>query len=179
MMLGKPNDAISCRMYGKRKHHIIAKEHRFCEPDTTLTFCSRCEIMQHKGDEIMDHAAIPEWYWRGGLHDAQIIGVDAVVLDYDWTLPNPDRNYLLLRLDASNAMFDVRAKEIRVYNYKVLSTDVALEDLPESWWKWDKLSEENGKYILDIYAEKFRPRRQRLSFRIRFDRAEVIRDITI
>lgn len=129
--------------------------------------------------EIILNKNCPEWYWRSGLHDAQIVGVEAMMLDYDYTQPHPDRNYLALRLDASNAMFDVRAKEIRLYNYKVLSTDVALEDLPESWWKWDKLSEENGKYILEIYAEQFRPHRQQLSFQIRFDRAEVLRDKTI
>ena len=110
--------------------------------------------------KIMLDKNCPEWYWRSGLHDAQIIGVDSFALDYDWTLPDPDRNYLALRLDASNAMFDVRVKEIRLYNYKVLPKDLDLGILPESWWKWDKLSLENEKYILEIYAEKFRSHRQ-------------------
>ena len=116
--------------------------------------------------------AFPDWYWSRGLHDAMIVGTAEIALDYDYTERDPDRNCFVLRLDAEQAMFDTSVKEIRLYNYKILSPDVKLDAHSGAWWIWDRLCRENRKYVLEIRVGE--PSRQ-FSFVIRFDRAEVVR----
>ena len=62
----------------------------------------------------------PDWYWKSGLHDAFIIGVETYEFPFDYNKyavqkNQYDRNMLLLKIDAKGAMFDFRIKEIRFF----------------------------------------------------------------
>ncbi len=126
----------------------------------------------------------PEWYWKKGLHDAFVVGVEAYEFPFDYNQSagqksRYDRNVLTLKLDAKGAMFDFCVQEIRFFNYKILPesfdlTSIDLTGKRKMWWLADKLTEENGHYVLDIlldatsYPESFH-------LKLRFDRAEVDR----
>lgn len=124
----------------------------------------------------------PAWYWEKGLHDACIVGVETYEFPFDYNKyagqkSRYDRNVLTLKIDAKGAMFDFRVREIRFFNYKILPESVDLSSIDwtskrKPWWLADKLTEENGHYVLDIlladYPEQFH-------LKLRFDRAEVDR----
>lgn len=123
----------------------------------------------------------PEWYWKSGLHDARIVGVEAVSFPFEYQKYAAEkyryeRNRLTLVLDASDAMFDSRVKEIHLFNYQILSADLHLQDRKKVWWMADRLTEENGHYKLeiDLYDADARP--EEFTFVVRFDRAEVVRE---
>lgn len=124
----------------------------------------------------------PEWYWVRGLHDACIIGVEPHEYPIDYSKYSkknkPDRNMLSLKIDARQALYDIHIKEIRFYNYKILPESVDLINLEPSeknkiWWLADQLTEQHGKFELDILLE-IRLHKNRF-FKIRFDRAEIDR----
>ena len=64
---------------------------------------------------------MPAWYWEKGLHDAIIKNITLCPLNYDYTQKNPIRNYLLIEIDSSHALFDSTIKEIKLFNAKILS----------------------------------------------------------
>lgn len=122
----------------------------------------------------------PDWYWANGLHDACIIDVDTFDFPYDYNKylvkkGNSDRNILTLKIDASNALFDTRVKEIRFFNYKILSDNIKLEDRTKIWWVSDILTEEKEHYVLEVECRGFDSCPEVFTFKIRFDRAEVYR----
>lgn len=97
----------------------------------------------------------PDWYWRAGLHDAQILRVAYLDLEYDYRARNPIRNALVLHLDASQAMFDTDVTAIELQNYKILLDEsskggYADDGIVGCYWMQDVLTWENGKYILNI-----------------------------
>ena len=97
----------------------------------------------------------PEWYWKAGLHDAEVIRVDKLVHDYDYRLAVPHRNSLVIQLNASSALFDTKVTSIALKNYKILRDDSPMGGYPDSgivgcYWMQDVLSWENGKYRLEI-----------------------------
>lgn len=98
----------------------------------------------------------PDWYWKRGLHDAEITGVEERELDYDYTQPNPVRSCMTIRLDAKNAMFDIGVTAIHLYNYKVVRDESGTggygDGLEGCYWMQDRLRFENGKYCLEITA---------------------------
>ena len=114
----------------------------------------------------------PHWYWRKGLHDAEITHVDIKENPMD----SRHRNSLILHLDASQAMFDTGINAIELRNYKILLDESPIGGYPDSgiggcYWMQDVLTWENGKYILDLILlgeDDFR-------FRIRFEDAVVHR----
>jgi len=125
----------------------------------------------------------PEWYWKKGLHDAFVVGVEAHEIPFDYNQSagqksRYDRNVLTLKLDAKGAMFDFCVQKIRFFNYKILpeSFDPASVD-PTSkrklCWLADKLTEESGRYVLDILLEDYP---EQFHLKLRFDRAEVDRE---
>ena len=68
----------------------------------------------------------PEWYWVRALHDACIVGVEMFEFPFDYNkfIQEKDkynRNLLTLKIDASSAMFDTSVREIRFFNYKILT----------------------------------------------------------
>jgi hypothetical protein len=128
---------------------------------------------------------LPEWYWKNGLHDACIFGVETYELPFDYnkytaTKNKYDRNMLSLRIDAKGALYDSRVEEIRFYNYKLLAesvdlTNVELFEKNKVWWLADQLTENNGRYELDILLEICVPYQKQFHLKFRFDRAEVDR----
>ncbi len=127
----------------------------------------------------------PDWYQDNGLHDACIVGVDTYEFPFDYNKYTAeknkyDRNVLSLRIDAKGALYDSRVKEIRFYNYKLLPESVDLMSLEpfeknKVWWLADQLTEQNGKYELDILLEICVPHQRQFHLKLRFDRAEVDR----
>lgn len=122
----------------------------------------------------------PDWYWEAGLHDACIIGAEAYEFPFDYNKYTSkknkyDRNMFLLKIDAKGALYDFGVKEIRFFNYKILSDGVELSGRKKIWWLADQLIENNGKYELDILLEDLNSYPEQFHFILRFDRAEVDR----
>ena len=57
----------------------------------------------------MNITETPNWYWKNGLHDAVIETISLEQLNYDYTQRVPIRNYLSIKLNAQNALFDIAA----------------------------------------------------------------------
>ena len=128
--------------------------------------------------EYSDNA--PVWYWTRGLHDAAIIGVESFEFPFDYAKYTREksiynRNLFILKIDAKGAMFDSTIKEIRFFNYKILSDNIELKNRKKIWWLADRLLEENGHYVLEIDLHDFDSFPQEFTFKIKFDRAEVDR----
>ena len=125
------------------------------------------------------------WYWERGLHDAVVVGVEKYEFPFDYNKyvgekNKYDRNMLALKIDAESAMFDFHVKEIRFYNYKILTDEIDIinGDLfskKKIWWRADQLTEQNGKYELDILLESADKHQRQFHLKLRFDRAEVDR----
>lgn len=123
----------------------------------------------------------PAWYWKNGLHDACITDVDFYEFPFDYDKyviekEKYNRNVFILKIDAKGAMFDTHVKEIRLYNYKIISSGIELTGRKKIWWLSDSLSIKNGSYILEIQLLGFERSPQEVTFKIKFDRAEVERD---
>ncbi len=127
----------------------------------------------------------PAWYWERGLHDAFIVGAETYEFPFDYNKyvgekNKYDRNMLTLKIDAKGAMFDFHVKEIRFYNYKILTDGIDITNgelfaKKKIWWLADQLTEQNGKYELDILLESVDTHQRQFHFKLRFDRAEVDR----
>ena len=124
--------------------------------------------------------APPAWYWVRGLHDAGITEVEAFDFPFDYNRFSGqkdvyDRNLLTLRLDSKGAMYDTSVKEIRFYNYKILTPDVSLENREMIWWLSDRLLISDGHFVLEMDLQDFHSYPEDFTFRIKFERAEVLR----
>ena len=108
----------------------------------------------------MNITETPNWYWKNGLHDAVIETISLEQLNYDYTQRVPIRNYLSIKLNAQNALFDVSVKEIKLYNAKVMSDAF---DYSGYWWVNDSLNIQ----IANIKKEE--------TIIVIFDNAEVFR----
>lgn len=122
----------------------------------------------------------PDWYWAKGLHDAHITLVESFEFPFDYDRytcekNTYDRNCLTLTLDAAGAMFDTSVKAIRLYNYKYLSPETALEGHGILWWIGDRLTVEDGRFELEIHLYDGEAFPEELTVRVRFERAEVER----
>ena len=119
------------------------------------------------------------------MHDAFVVGVEVYEFPFDYNKyvgekNKYDRNMLALKIDARSAMFDFDVKEIRFYNYKILTDEIDIinGDLfskKKIWWLADQLTEQNGKYELDILLESVDTHQRQFHLKLRFDRAEVDR----
>lgn len=112
---------------------------------------------------------IKQMYWNKGLHDAEIIGVNEVILDYDYTERVPLRNYLEIELNSKNALSDTTVKALRFYNFKILKGN---KDVLKFWWYSDEIEEINGKYKLKIVFDSVKGKSE---FEITCDKIEVLR----
>lgn len=121
----------------------------------------------------------PEWYWKNGLHDAQILSVGAVELAVDWSSAHPLHNCLEICLDATGALFDSKVKKILLYNYKIKTPDVDLNILDRPFWINDELTLlPNNRFLLTINVRAFGKHDHRhKQFSITFDEAKVKRNI--
>lgn len=122
----------------------------------------------------------PEWYWKSGLHDACIIGVEAYEFPFDYDKfkrdkRKYDRNLLVLKIDAKGALYDTSVKEIRLHNYKILTPEISLENREKMWWLADRLTRDGDRCVLEIELQDADSWPEEFTFKIRFDRAEVDR----
>ena len=122
----------------------------------------------------------PEWYWINGLHDAGITGVEAYAFPFDYNKfvggkSKYNRNLLVLKINAKSALYDNSVEEICLYNYKILTPDVSLENRKTIWWLADRLSKQDNHYILEIDLQDFDSYPENFTFKIKFERAEVKR----
>ena len=111
----------------------------------------------------------PDWYWEKGLHDAKILYAEALVFSRDYKNARPKRTAFKLHLNAQNAIFETKIKNITLYDYQILSE---FESLDDAYWLSDTLTEANGRYILEIilcsllYNNEF-------AFKISFTHADI------
>ena len=121
----------------------------------------------------------PDWYWKLGLHDACIVDAFEIPFDYNKYVGeknNCNRNALSLQIDASGAIYDTRVKEIRFFNYKILTEEITLQGRNKVWWLADRLTEiDDGFYILEIDLQDFDSFPEEFTFKIKFNCAEVDR----
>lgn len=71
----------------------------------------------------------PEWYWISGMHDACIVGVESFEFPFDYNKfigekSKYNRNLMTLRINSKGAIYDNTVKEIRIFNYKILTDDL-------------------------------------------------------
>ena len=122
----------------------------------------------------------PEWYWINGLHDAGIVGVDIFEFPFDYNKfvgekNKYNRNLLVLKINAKGALYDNSVEEIHLYNYKILTPDISLENRKTIWWLADRLIEQDDHFLLEIDLQDFDSFPEDFTFKIKFDRAEVKR----
>ena len=123
---------------------------------------------------------LPEWYWTTGLHDACIIGVELLEFPFDYNKyvgkkNKQDRNCMTMKLNAEGAIYDNSVKEIRLFNYKILTNDISLEGREKIWWLSDILVDHGDYYTLEIDLQDFDSDLEEFTFKIEFERAEVDR----
>ena len=122
----------------------------------------------------------PDWYWVNGLHDACIVDVEYFEFPFDYNKfvgnkNSYDRNLMLLKINASGALYEQDIKEIRLFNFKIITNNIELQGRKKVWWLADRLTEKDGHYYLEIDLQDFDSYPEDFTFEIKFDRAEVIR----
>ena len=122
----------------------------------------------------------PDWYWINGLHDASIVAVESFDFPFDYNKfvgekSNYNRNLLVLKINAKDALYDSSVQEIHFYNYKILTPDISLNGRKTIWWLADRLSENENHYVLEIDCQDFDAYPEDFTFKIKFDRADVKR----
>ena len=122
----------------------------------------------------------PEWYWVSGLHDACIVGVETFEFPFDYNKfvgekNKYDRNLFAIKINAKGALYDNTVKEIRFFNYKVLTDQITLIGREKIWWMADKLVDHGDYYTLEIELQDFDSDPEDFTYKIKFERAEVDR----
>ena len=122
----------------------------------------------------------PEWYWVSGLHDACIVGVESFEFPFDYNKfvgekNKYDRNLFAIKINAKGALYDNTVKEIRFFNYKVLTDQITLIGREKIWWMADKLVDHGDYYTLEIELQDFDSYPEDFTYKIKFERAEVDR----
>ena len=122
----------------------------------------------------------PEWYWVSGLHDACIVGVETFEFPFDYNKfvgekNKYNRNLFAIKINAKGALYDNTIKEIRFFNYKVLTDQITLIGRKKIWWKADKLVDHGDYYTLEIELQDFDSDPEDFTYKIKFEGAEVDR----
>ena len=122
----------------------------------------------------------PEWYWVSGLHDACIVGVESFEFPFDYNKfvgekNKYNRNLFAVKINAKGALYDNTVKEIRFFNYKVLTDQITLIGRNKIWWMADKLVDHGDYYTLEIELQDFDFDPEDFTYKIKFERAEVDR----
>ena len=122
----------------------------------------------------------PEWYWVSGLHDACIVGVETFEFPFDYNKfagekNKYNRNLFAVKINAKGALYDNTIKEIRFFNYKVLTDQITLIGREKIWWMADKLVDHGDYYTLEIELQDFDSDPEDFTYKIKFERAEVDR----
>ena len=114
----------------------------------------------------------PCWYWKQGLHDAEVLAIFEHQLEPDWKSPLPVYNAMEIQLDSSGALYETGITRIRLLNYKWISEPINVVDYPELWWEQDTLScLPSGKFSLEIVLQA--PKKHRVVLQMEFTAAEV------
>ena len=122
----------------------------------------------------------PEWYWVSGLHDACIESVESFEFPFDYNKfvgekNKYNRNLFVIKINAKGALYDNTVKEIRFFNYKVLTDQITLIGREKIWWMADKLVDHGDYYTLEIELQDFDSYPEDFTYKIKFERAEVDR----
>ena len=122
----------------------------------------------------------PEWYWVSGLHDACIVGVESFEFPFDYNKfvrekNKYNRNLFAVKIKAKGALYDKTVKEIRFFNYKVLTDQITLIGREKIWWMADKLVDHGDYYTLEIELRDLDSDPEDFTYKIKFERAEVDR----
>lgn len=120
------------------------------------------------------YAQFPGWYWKSGLHDAQILSVSEKELVPDYKDKNPKWNCLEILLDSKNALYENDVKKICLYNYKIKTPDFDIKSLKKNRWTSDTLKQaENGRYLSEIETET--SAQEQIKITVSYEFAEVER----
>ncbi len=122
----------------------------------------------------------PDWYWVNGLHDACIVNVEYFEFPFDYNKfvgnkNSYDRNLMLLKINASGALYEQDIKEIKLFNFKIITNNIELQGRKKVWWLADRLTKKDGHYYLEIDLQDFDSFPEDFTFEIKFDRAEVVK----
>lgn len=71
----------------------------------------------------------PAWYWRDGLHDAEILSVKRLVYPDDYRVKNPIRSCMEININAKGALFESKIKKILLYHERVLTPEIDINQL--------------------------------------------------
>ena len=82
---------------------------------------------------------------------------------------------MTLRINAKGALYDNEVKEIRLFNYRILTEDISLEGRDKVWWLADRLVDHGNYYTLEIDLQDFDSDPEEFTLKIKFERAEVDR----
>ena len=81
-------------------------------------------------------------------------------------------NLLILRINAKGALYDNEVKEIRLFNYKILTDNISLDDREKVWWLADRLVDHGEYYILEIDLQDFDANPEEFTVKIKFEKAQ-------
>ena len=94
---------------------------------------------------------LPAWYWKRGLHDAQILDTSELGDGIDKKRGKRYRNCLELSLNSSGAIYERDIKKIIFYNYEVKMADASVSALSKTWWMTDTIEQlPSGNYLLNF-----------------------------
>ncbi len=118
--------------------------------------------MSKKGIEVATkkleeyYAKFPDWYWKFGLHDAEILSICELELTPNWKEKHPKRNCLEVLLNSKNA-YETNINKISLYNYAITAMKMnateptTLEEFRGVYWLGDSIEQlEDGGYLLEI-----------------------------
>ena len=94
---------------------------------------------------------LPAWYWKRGLHDAQILDTSEIGDGIDKKRGKRYRNCLELSLNSSGAIYERDIKKIIFYNYEIKMADASVSELSKTWWMTDTIEQlSSGNYLLNF-----------------------------
>ena len=97
---------------------------------------------------------LPAWYWKRGLHDAQILDASELGNGIDKKRGKYYRNCLVLLLHSSGALFEFDIQKIIFYNYEVRMSEASVSELSKTWWMTDTIEQlSNGNYLLNLEVD--------------------------
>lgn len=118
---------------------------------------------------------MPEWYWSGGLHDAEILSVNRLEIPYKQKAGILCTNCFEINLDSTGAVFETNVKKISLYNYKIKNEPIDTNSLNGSWWLQDSITKiADNKFNLKIVIQK--TYKNNITVDIDFEAAEVERE---
>ena len=97
---------------------------------------------------------LPAWYWKRGLHDAQILEALELGNGIDKKRGKHYRNCLVFPMNSSGAMFQFDIEKIIFYNYEVKMADASVSELSKTWWMTDTIEQlPSGNFLLNLEVD--------------------------